>query len=49
VSKGGRVKVGRPGGNFVLTLKLPRKGSYKLTLTPRGGPSRSKTIVIRVV
>jgi hypothetical protein len=49
VNKGGRVKVRRRGGNYVLTLKLPRKGAYKLTLTPRGGPSRSKTIVIRVV
>jgi hypothetical protein len=49
VSRGGRVKVRRRGGNYVLTLKLLRKGSYKLTLTPRGGPSRSKTIVIKVV
>jgi hypothetical protein len=49
LTKNGRVDVGRRGGNYVLTLKLPRKGSYKLTLTPRGGPSRSKTIVIRVV
>jgi hypothetical protein len=49
VNKGGRVKVRRRGGNYVLTLKLPRKAVYKLTLTPRGGPSRSKTIVIRVV
>jgi hypothetical protein len=49
VNKDGRVKVSRRGGNYVLTLKLPRRGSYKLTLTPQGGPSRSKTIVIRVV
>jgi hypothetical protein len=49
VSRDGRVKVRRRGGYYVLTLKLPRMGSYKLTLTPRGGPSRSKTIVIRVV
>jgi hypothetical protein len=49
VSRGGRVKVGRRGNKYVLTLKLPRKGSYRLTLTPQGGPSRSKTIILTVV
>lgn len=46
VSKGGRVKVGRRGGVYVLTLKLPRKGSYRLTLTHeagQAGPRRSSS------
>jgi hypothetical protein len=45
----GRVKVKRRNRSYVVTLKLPRRGSYRLTLTPQGGPSRSKTIVIKVV
>jgi hypothetical protein len=49
VNKGGSVKIRRRGGWYVLRLKLPRRGSYKLTLIPEGGPSQSKTIVIRVV
>jgi hypothetical protein len=49
VNRGGRVKVRSRGRWYIVTLKLPRRGSYKLTLTPKGGPSQSKTIVIRVV
>ena len=49
VNKGGSVKVRRREAWYVLRLKLPRRGSYRLRLTPQGGPSESKTIVIRVV
>jgi hypothetical protein len=49
VNRGGKVKVRSRRGWYVVTLKLPRRGSYKVTLTPQGGPSQSKTIVIRVV
>jgi hypothetical protein len=49
LDKRGSVKVKRRGQWYVVTLKLRRKGSYRLTLTPRGGQSQSKTIVLRVV
>jgi hypothetical protein len=44
-----KVQVAHRGGRYVLTLRLRRRGAYKLRLTPRGGPSGSKTIVFRVV
>jgi hypothetical protein len=49
LDKRGSVKVKRRGRWYVLALKLRRKGSYTLTLTPRGGPSENRTIMFVVV
>lgn len=44
-----RRTVARTGGTYVLTVKVTRKGIYRLTLTPRRGePGASRTVTFKV-
>jgi len=49
LNRGGKVTVVRSGGSYAVKLKVARKGTYRLTLTPQGGAAVSKTITFKVV